>query len=155
VDVPTRIGHTSQTAIDQIILNKSIWGYTLKVIDTGLSDHEAQTLQIQFQHKKRKGAFRRNEEYRIARSYREENIQYLNYLLGKGNWELVLKQNSVNEAYNAFSDTLRYYYDIAMTKKHVQTERQRNKWVTAGIRVSGNRLRFLNILIKQGNMSEE
>jgi hypothetical protein len=153
VDVPTRIGHTSQTAIYQIILNKSIWGYTLKVIDTGLSDHKAQILQIQFRHKKRKGAFGLKEEYSIARSYRKENVQYLNYLLGKENWELVLKQHSVNEAYNAFSDTFIYY--IAMPKKRVQTERQRNKWVTAGIRVSGNRLRFLNSLMKQGNMSEE
>jgi hypothetical protein len=84
-----------------------MWGYTLKMIDTGLSDHKAQ---IQFQHKKKEN-FRLNEEYRIARSYREENIQYLNYLLGKENWELVLKQNSENEA-----DTLRYYYDIAMPK---------------------------------------
>jgi hypothetical protein len=67
---------------------------------------------------------------------------------------LVLRQNSVNEAYNAFSDTFRYYYDM-MPKKHVQTERRRNKWVTAWLRVSGNRLRFLNILMKQGNMSEE
>jgi hypothetical protein len=75
VAVPMRIGHTSQTAIDEIILNKSIWGYTLKVTDIGFSDHKAQILQIQFQHKKRKGAFRLNGEYRMARSYREENIQ--------------------------------------------------------------------------------
>jgi hypothetical protein len=119
------------------------------VIDTGVSDHKARILQIQFQHKKKKRNFRLNEEYRIARSYREENIQYLNYLLRKENWELVLKQNSVNEAYNAFSDTFRYYYEIAMPKKRVQTERQRNKWVTEKLRVSGNRLRFLNSLMKQ------
>jgi hypothetical protein len=77
VDVPTRIRPTSQTAIDQVILNKSVWGNTLEVIDTGLSDHKAQMLQIQSQHKKRKWTFRLIEEYRIARSYREENIQYL------------------------------------------------------------------------------
>jgi hypothetical protein len=69
------------------------------VIDTGLSDHKAQILQIQSQHKKRKGTFRLIEGYRIARSYREENTQYHNYLIGKENWELVLTQNSVNEAY--------------------------------------------------------
>jgi hypothetical protein len=46
VDVPTRIRHTSQIAINQIILNKSIGVYNLKVIDTGLSDHKAQILQI-------------------------------------------------------------------------------------------------------------
>jgi hypothetical protein len=70
-------------AIDQIIINKEIWGYNLKVIDTGFSDHKAQILQIQVQCKNKKGLNRLKEEVRIARSYKEENIQYLNYLLGK------------------------------------------------------------------------
>jgi hypothetical protein len=47
VDVPMRIQHKSQTAIDKIILNKDIWVYTLKVMDTGYSDHKAQLLQVQ------------------------------------------------------------------------------------------------------------
>jgi hypothetical protein len=42
VDVPTRIGTRSQTAIDQIILNKGLWEYNLEVIETGFSDHNAQ-----------------------------------------------------------------------------------------------------------------
>jgi hypothetical protein len=81
----------------------------------------------------------------------EENVQYLNYLLGKETWKGVFKQNSVNEAYNLFLYTLRYYYDIAMPKKHVQIKSKENKW----IRVSGNRLRLLNILNKEGHMSQE
>jgi hypothetical protein len=54
VDVPTRIRHKSQIAIHQIILNKDVWVYTLKVIDTGFSDHKAQILQVQFQYKSKK-----------------------------------------------------------------------------------------------------
>jgi hypothetical protein len=42
-----------------------------------------------------------------------------------------------------------------MPKKRVQIKRNENKWVTTGIRVSGNRLRLLNILKKEGHMSEE
>jgi hypothetical protein len=41
-------------------------------------------------YKNKKGQGKINEEFRIARSYREENVQYLNYLLGKETWELVL-----------------------------------------------------------------
>jgi hypothetical protein len=75
--------------------------------------------------------------------------------LGKETWKGVFKQNSVNEAYNLFLYTLRYYYDIAMPRKRVKIKRKENKWVTTGIRVSGNRLRLLNILKKEGHMSEE
>jgi hypothetical protein len=155
VDVPTRIGNHSQSAIDQVILNKDLWDYSLDVIETGLSDHKAQILQLQMNHKNKKGLNRLKEEVRIARSYKEENIQYLNYLLGKENWELVLKQNSVNNAYNEFLGTLKYYYDIAMPKKRIGVIKQENKWVTAGIRVSGEKLRFLNSLRKERNISED
>jgi hypothetical protein len=154
IDVPTRIGPTSQKAIDQIIINKDIWGYNLKVIDTGFSDHKAQVLQIQVQCKN-KGNHKLKEDYRITRSYKEDNIQYLNYLLEKENWEQVLKENSVNNAYNEFSGTLQYCYNIAMPKKRIKTIQKDNTWVTAGIRVSGKRLRFLHNLMKKGNVSEE
>jgi uncharacterized protein YxjI len=42
-----------------------------------------------------------------------------------------------------------------MPKKRVKVKQQKNKWVTSGIRVSGNRLRFLNSIMKEGNMPEE
>jgi hypothetical protein len=51
VDVPTRIGPRRQTATDQIILNKGLWENSLNMIETGFSDHNAQILQVQMQHK--------------------------------------------------------------------------------------------------------
>jgi hypothetical protein len=87
---------------------------------------------LQIQCKNKKAQVRLKEEFGIARSYREENIQYLNYLLGKENWELVLKQNSVNNAYNEFLSTLQYYYNIVMPKKRVKAIQEENKWVTVG-----------------------
>jgi hypothetical protein len=41
------------------------------VIETGLSDHNAQILQVQMHYKNKKGQGKINEEFRIARSYRE------------------------------------------------------------------------------------
>ena len=55
VDVPTRIGPKSQTAIDQIILNKGLGEYNFKAVETGLSDHNAQILQVQMHYKNKKG----------------------------------------------------------------------------------------------------
>jgi hypothetical protein len=42
-----------------------------------------------------------------------------------------------------------------MPKKLVKSKLCENKWVTSGIRVSENRLRFLSRLMKEGNTSEE
>jgi hypothetical protein len=67
-------------------------------MDTGFCDHKAQILQVQFQYKSKKWKTRLKGEHRTARSYKEESVQYLNYLLGKEIWEGVFKQNSVNES---------------------------------------------------------
>jgi hypothetical protein len=88
------------------------------VIETGLSDHNAQILQVQMHYKNKKGQGKIKEEFRIARSYRDENIQYLNCLLGKQTWELDLKQNSASNAYSEFLGTFQYYHDVAMPKKN-------------------------------------
>jgi deoxyribodipyrimidine photolyase len=106
-------------------------------------------------YKNRKGQGRITKDLRLARSYSEENVQYLNYLLGKEAWELVLKQNEANDAYNEFLGTFQYYHNIAMPQKLVKIKQQRNKSITLGIRVSGNRLRTLHSLMKEGNTSEE
>jgi hypothetical protein len=74
VDVPTRIGPKCQTAIDQIILNTGLWEHNFKVAETGLSDHNAQILQVHMHYKNRKGQGRITKELRLARSYSEENV---------------------------------------------------------------------------------
>jgi hypothetical protein len=60
------------------------------------------------------------EKYKIVRSSREENVQYLNYLLKKKTWELGLRETSAHEAYNECLSIFQYYYDIAMPKKRVK-----------------------------------
>jgi hypothetical protein len=54
----------------------------------------------QMQYKNKKGQGKIKEESRIAISYKEENVQCLNYLLGKETWELGFKQTSLSNAYN-------------------------------------------------------
>jgi hypothetical protein len=101
-------------AIDQIILNKGLWDYNFKVAETGLSDHNAQILQVCMRHKNKQGLGRITKEFRFARFYSGENVQYVNYLLGKETWELVLNQNEANGAYNEFLGIFQYCYITAM-----------------------------------------
>ncbi|MDR3131873.1 MAG: hypothetical protein LBU02_02135 [Rickettsiales bacterium] len=63
VDVPRRIGPTSNSGIDQIILNKCLRDYNCKVFETGVSDHYAQILQLQIRYKnKRQLTSRKNSD---------------------------------------------------------------------------------------------
>jgi hypothetical protein len=75
-------------------------------------------LQVQMQNKNRitKGQSRVEEEYRMVRTYSEENVQYLNHLLGKETWESVFEQKAANNAYNEFLGIFQYYYEIAIQK---------------------------------------
>jgi hypothetical protein len=100
----------------------------VEVMETGFSDHNAQLLQVQMQHKNKKGQTRVEGECRMARSYREENVQYLKYLLDKETWELVFKQKLANDAYNEFLGIFQYYYERAMPKKWVKSKHRENEW---------------------------
>ncbi|PNF17837.1 hypothetical protein B7P43_G05718 [Cryptotermes secundus] len=76
VDVPTRIGSRSQTAIDQIILKKGLREYKFEVSETGFSDHSAQILQVQMKqkNKNKKGQARAEGEYRMVRNYSKKTF---------------------------------------------------------------------------------
>jgi hypothetical protein len=74
VDVPTRIQHKSQTAIDQIILNKDVWVYTPKVMDTGFSNRKVQILQVQFLYKSKKWKARLKGELFIGKRDLERGL---------------------------------------------------------------------------------
>jgi hypothetical protein len=94
-------------------------------VETGLSDHNVQIPQVQLYYKNKKGQGRITKKFRLTRSYSEEDVQYLNYLLGKEIWDLVLKQKEVNDAYNEFLDILQYFQNIAMPKKLVKINQQK------------------------------
>jgi endonuclease/exonuclease/phosphatase family metal-dependent hydrolase len=46
INEPTRLHKKTKSAIDQIILNLELWGFKTKVLETSLSDHFGQILQI-------------------------------------------------------------------------------------------------------------
>ena len=158
INVPTRIGHNSKTAVDQIILNRRICNYTFSVVPMGFSDHFAQIMKIglKLTGKSENIRTQASDQFMTVRSCQEENIQHLNFLLSKETWEQVFRQNNVNSAYNEFVQSFSYCHDIAMPKKQVKIKKYKTKlWVTNGIRVSSKRLRWLNKIIKNDNPTEE
>jgi hypothetical protein len=79
-----------------------------------------------------KGQSRVEGEYRMVGTYSEENVQYLNHLLGKETWQSVFKQKAANNAHNEFLCIFQYYYEVAIPKKWVKSKQHGNKWITLG-----------------------
>jgi hypothetical protein len=97
------------------------------VIATGFSDHYAQTLQVQMQYKNKKRQAIVKEEFRIVRSCREENVQYLNYLLEKKAWELVFNhtlQLSIPHLYWLKVNQYTYHFPFLKQHNHSRTHSQ-------------------------------
>jgi hypothetical protein len=101
VTFSTRIQKESRTLIDKIFLNMSKFKkFTVSPIINGLSDHDAQCINIHdiFKHKSSANVF----------SYRKFDQTYITDFkksLSYGQWDNVFNENDVNICFNNFLDT--------------------------------------------------
>lgn len=147
INSPTRVTYRSQSAIDQLIINPNVFQYETENFDSGISDHYGQKITLTLNTLK---INRSNYRYNITRIYSQENITYLNNLLGKEDWVDVLTQNDVDATYNTFAETLKYYMNIAMPVKKIKiNNKNKSNWITKGIRISSEKLRYLSKLMKE------
>jgi hypothetical protein len=156
INVPTRIYKKTNSAIDQIILNPELQGFKTEVLETTLSDHFGQILQIDHDSLPGKD-FKQNEAiYKYIRVTNDENIKYLNYLLSGEKWENVYQQHDIDTAYKEFVQTLTYYFDTAIPLRKVNINKKiKNQWITPGICKSSERLKILSRYIKERNVPTE
>ena len=118
-------------------------GLKTEVLETTLSDHFRQILQIDHDSLPGKNFKQNKAIYKYIRVINDENIKYLNYLLSGENWENVYQQHDIDTAYKEFLQTLTYYFDTAIPLRKVNMNKKiKNKWITPGICKSTGRLKF-------------
>ena len=89
-------------------------GLKTEVLETTLSDHFRQILQIDHDSLPGKNFKQNKAIYKYIRVNTDENIKYLNYLLSGENWENVYQQHGIDTTYKEFLQTLIYYFDTAI-----------------------------------------
>jgi hypothetical protein len=120
-------------------LNTKILSYKTEILETNLSDHFDQVLTLHGDQFPDISSKLRKTIIKYMRVNNEVNIQYLNFLLSKGDWINIYRQRDVNIAYNELIHTFTYYLDIAMPFKKVKVNKQQKKpWITS---VSVNQVR--------------
>ena len=142
VNCPTRVTHKSESAIDQLILDSTIFSFNIEIINTALSDHYGQKYVINTNKIKVKD----NVIYKFKRIVNEENINYLKFLLSKEDWENIYSQNNIDATFEEFVHTFSHYMNIAMPLKKIRVRLNENvtsEWITKGIRISSIKLKAL------------
>ena len=111
------------------------------VIESGFLDHQAQALPVPC--KNHASVNRRV----LKRHFGDNNIREFKYLLKK-----VTSEVEVNAKFKVFMNSvlLAFPLEFRHRKKPLQ-----NGWITQGIKMSSKNMRFLNMLKKQPNLTED
>ena len=97
VDFPTRISHTSATAIDNFIIDISCFeDYSVIPLANDLSDHDAQILTI------RTSVHNLSDRLITTRKVDKQTINEFIYALSNESWDNVFNTNDVNFMFNSF-----------------------------------------------------
>lgn len=152
IDSPTRITPTSQTCLDQIVIDNDFYPFSAENINMGISDHNATFLHIKLEANAEPKAS--NKSVRYKRSFNESNIEYFKSMLLKEDWSDVFNKTDVNEKSVEFINTVTHYFKIAFPIKKIILSNKMNKsknWITKGIIISCKRKRQLHNICQYTN----
>jgi hypothetical protein len=139
INTPTRVTSSSATAIDNIITN--LTNITTSVIVTSLSDHDAQTLEINDWVSKKEP-----ESYHVSRLTKQSNITTLIKCLKDQNWDFLDNIENPNEMFISFNDCFMKHLNFSCPLKTFKSNNKntKNTWITKGIKVSRQNLKRLH-----------
>jgi hypothetical protein len=149
VKSPTRITHNSRTLIDVMVIDLN-WENQTIVYDLVYSDHLAKIAYIKADKPVLEPQAIKKRQF-IGKAA-EEFI----YLTQKESWDQVMLLEDVNESFNAFMITFMCHFNALFpVKTFYLNNKNKIKWMTKGIMVSRNRLRFLNEMKRHTKLSVE
>jgi hypothetical protein len=115
---PTRITDTTSTCIDNFLTNFEI--QSSLVLEPHISDHCAISIEISLDATLTSNKTTRPNCTIEKRIITDGNLHELKFRLQYENWSSVYDANDVNDKYDNFINTLRYYYDISCPYKKIK-----------------------------------
>ena len=128
VDFPTRISHTSATAIDNYIIDISCFeDYSVILLANDLSDHDAQILTI------RTSVQNQSDRLKTVRKVDKHAINEFVYALSNESWDNVFNNNDVNFMFNSFLNTFLRIFHSSFPLIRTKIGNFKFIWLTVGI----------------------
>lgn len=140
VDQPTR----GRYQLDHVFLKISReCEITCEVDRSPISDHCAVLLTVDIFASGFSGS---SSQTSFKRRYTPDNIKLLVSLLENEPWDGVYGENGINESYQKFADTVKFYFDSVFPLRRVVAKNSEKLWCTDAVRQSSVRLKDLFIL---------
>jgi hypothetical protein len=144
VDFATRMENESTRAIDNILVDNSRLGSTITLpLICGLSDHDAQLLIINNMY----AATKKVSLKQRTRIIKSETLTNFQSLLKQETWQSVYQTQDTNNILNSFLNT---FFEASFLFTYRNTK-EKNDWITQGIKISCKRKRSLYTLTKNSN----
>ena len=92
----------------------------------------------------------------LKRHFGDDNIREFKYLLIKVTWQEVFSETELNAKFKVFMNSVLHSFDIVFPLEFRHRKKSlRNGWITQGIKMSSRKIRFLNMLKKQTNLTKD
>lgn len=145
----SRVTKTSVSLLDNIFTNAQFYSCSSN-IDSTLSDHKAQFVQIETNEITREGSLV------MRRLFSKSKIEQFIQSLNDYSWTDILRELDPNKAYGCFSEIMKFQLNLIFPiKKIYQKKKTNTTWITMGIRTSSkNKKRIYNDML-QGRETPE
>jgi len=131
VKFPIRISNNSITLRDNFYINTRRLHFSIYPIINGLSDHNAQVLNLSFIIKEV-----HSQPFSFLRKTNRYSICNFKDLLSYENWEDVFLENNVNIIFNNFLNTYLRIFNTCFPVVKTHVSQKLKPWLTTGIRTS-------------------
>jgi hypothetical protein len=131
VNIPTRVTHSTATAIDNIFISNHVHNYEVESFVTALSDHDGQLLSLNIDSKK----INNNLKILTTKIRRFEPRKMVQFTqdIGVTNWSSVYF-SSVEEKFSNFSKTFCLFFEKHFPVVNRRIYERKNEWIDDDVR---------------------
>ena len=129
IDIPTRVSRTSSTLIDHMFSNVADGCCSISVLNTAISDHDAQL--CQFHELSGSGPLNLDPTFAFRRSFSPAKMEDFRLVLEVMDWGPVYRAGSTEEKMKLFMNLLMKEFNIYFPARYVKIgESRKIKWIT-------------------------
>jgi hypothetical protein len=148
VNFPTRIQNKSISTIANIFIdNTKVENYTMRPLSNGLSDHEAQLIEMRYIDMEPQ-----NQQHQLIRKIENHSMADFVMKLSNEAWDTLADNKDTDTKFNSFLNTYLRIFHLSFPLKRIKNTTKHSTWMTMGIKTSCKHKRELYLSSRDSNV---